>query len=169
MNNFPRPVRKAAAPAAPPKRSTVPATAEPAGDWVRPWPRTDATLTALVGLIITAFAMANSVGRYSSELAHTTAVGVLVTLLASFAFEARGGLKNLIRPDLVGILALYYLTLYEFLFPQPYFDKNMRDPHAVYLALWAVIIGFIGIFIGRHLVPRGKQPFADAMTRPVPP
>jgi len=113
--------------------------------------------------------MANSSGTYSSHLAHTTAIGVLVTLLASFAFEARGGLKNLVRPDLVGILALYYLTLYEFLFPQPYFDMNMRDLDAVYLALWAVIIGFIGIFIGRHLVPRGKQPFEEIMTRPVPP
>jgi oligosaccharide repeat unit polymerase len=128
----------------------------------------DASLAALVGLILTAFAMANSGGRYSSQLAHTTAVGVLVTLLASFAFEARGGLKNLVRPDLVGILALYYLTLYEFLFPQPYFDVNMSDVGATYLALWAVIIGFIGIFIGRHLVPRGKQPFEEIMTRPVP-
>jgi oligosaccharide repeat unit polymerase len=169
MNNFPRPIRKAVPPVPPPKRAEVPAAAEPSTEWVHPWPRVDATFVALVGLIITAFAMANSGGRFTSHLAHTTAIGVLVTLLASFAFEARGGLKNLIRPDLVGILALYYLTLYEFLFPQPYFDKNISDIHAVYLALWAVIIGFIGLFIGRHLVPRGKQPFAEVMTRPVPP
>jgi oligosaccharide repeat unit polymerase len=129
----------------------------------------DATLAALVGLILTAFAMANSGDRYSSQLAHTTAVGVLVTLVASFAFEARGGLKNLVRPDLVGILALYYLTLYEFLYPQPYFDVNMSDIGAVYLALWAVILGFIGIFIGRHLVPQGNQPFEETLTKPVPP
>ena len=168
MKNFPRPVRKSG-PADPPQtRGYIPpaSLADPA--WVRPWPRMDATLAALVGLIVTAFAMANSGDRYSSQLAHTTAVGVLVTLLASFAFEARGGLKNLVRPDLVGILALYYLTLYEFLFPQPYFDVNMGDIGAVYLALWAVIIGFIGIFIGRHLVPRGRQPFEEIMTRPVP-
>ena len=87
--------------------------------WVRPWPRVDATFAALVGLIVTAFMMANDSSRYTSGLAHTTAIGVLVTLLASFAFEARGGLKNLVRPDLVGILVLYFLTLYEFLFPQP--------------------------------------------------
>ena len=169
MNNFPRPPRKAT-PADPPQaRMYSPVTPEPAPVWVRPWPRVDATFVALVGLIITAFAMASGGDRYSSQLAHTTAIGVLVTLLASFAFEARGGLKNLVRPDLVGIAALYYLTLYEFLFPQPYFDVNMSDTAAVYLALWAVIIGFIGIFIGRHLVPRGRQPFEEIMTRPVPP
>ena len=168
MNNFPRPVRKAAQPA-PPQRAGGPDTAAPASEWMQAWPRVDATFAALVGLILTAFAMANNSDRFSSHLAHTTAVGVLVTLLASFAFEARGGQKNLVRPDLVGILSLYYLTLYEFLFPQPYFDSNMNDIQATYLALWAVIIGFIGLFIGRHLIPRGRQPFAEVMTKPVPP
>lgn len=163
MNNFPRPVRKAAPPA--PQRGGAQASAP--AEWVRPWPRADATVAALVGLTGTAFAMANSTG-YSSSLASTTSVGVLITLVVSFLFEARGGLKNLVRPDLVGILALYYLTLYEFLFPQPYFDRNMPDTAAVYLALWAVIIGFIGLFIGRHLIPRGRQPFESVMTRPVP-
>lgn len=169
MNNFPRPIRKAVPPAPQQARGYTPGAPQAASEWARPWPRVDATLAALVGLILTAFAMANSGDRYSSQLAHTTAVGVLVTLLASFAFETRGGLKNLIRPDLVGILALYYLTLYEFLYPQPYFDVNMSDTNAVYLALWAVILGFIGIFIGRHILPRGKQPFEEIMTRPVPP
>lgn len=169
MNNFPRPVRKAAAHAPPPQYGKA-AQADPsAASWVRPWPRMDATFTALVGLVVTAFAMANDSSRYTSGLAHTTAIGVLVTLLASFAFEARGGLKNLVRPDLIGILALYYLTLFEFLFPQPSFDTNMGDMGAVRLALWAVVLGFIGLFIGRHLVPKGGQPFEEIMTRPMPP
>lgn len=169
MNNFPRPVRKAAQPAPPVSRAQAAPAAPSEAAWVRPWPRMDATFAALAGLIVTAFAMANDSSRYTSGLAHTTAIGVLVTLAASFAFEARGGLKNLIRPDLVGILALYYLTLYEFLFPQPYFDVNMGDMGAVRVALWAVILGFIGLFIGRHLVPKGGQPFEEIMTRPVPP
>ena len=168
MNNFPRPVRKAAAP---PQQQPAGAQAAvvPGPAWVQAWPRVDATFVALAGLVLTAFAMANSSSPFTSHLAHTTAVGVLFTLVASFAFEARGGMKNLVRPDLVGILSLYYLTLYEFLFPQPYFDGNMTDLHATYLALWAVIIGFIGLFIGRHLVPRGRQPFEEIMTRTVPP
>lgn len=168
MNNFPRPVRKPGPTGPPPPtQCSRPVTHEPA--WVRPWPRVDATFVALVGLIITAFAMASGRDRYPSQLANTTAVGVLATLVFTFIFEARGGLKNLVRPDLVGILALYYLTLYEFLFPQPYFDNNMPDVRAVYLALWAVILGFIGIFIGRHLLPQGRQPFEEIMTKPVPP
>ncbi len=145
------------------------ADSQPDAKWVRPWPRMDATFAALVGLIVTAFMMANDTSPVTSGLAHTTAVGVLATLGLSFAFEARGGLKNLVRPDLVGILALYYLTLYEFLFPQPYFDANMPDLPSVRLALWAVVMGFIGLFIGRHLVRQGKQPFEDVMTRNVPP
>ena len=169
MKNFPRPLRNAAAPA-PPLPYGKAAQASPSeAAWVRPWPRMDATFTALVGLVVTAFAMANDSSRYTSGLAHTTAIGVLVTLAASFAFEARGGLKNLVRPDLVGILALYYLTLYEFVFPQPDFDANMSDMHAVRTALWAVVLGFGGVFIGRHLVPRGRQPFEEIMTRSVPP
>ena len=166
MNNFPRPVRKATPPGPPPRPVQGPAVSQEAA-WQRPWPRVDATFAALVGLIFTAFAMASGSSRYSSGLAHTTSVGVLLTLLASFAFEARGGLKNLVRPDLVGILALYYLTLYEFLFPQPVFDAEMNDMRATHLALWAVIIGFIGLFVGRHLVPSRRQPFEEIMTRPV--
>ena len=168
MNIFTRPVPKAAPPGPPPAAADAPAVPEAGDGWVAPWPRVDATFTALVGLIFTAFAMTSG-GGSGSQLAHTTAYGVLATLLASFAFEARGGFKNLIRPDLVGILALYYLTLYEFLFPQPYFDSSTKGVHSVYLGLWAVLIGFIGLFIGRHLVPRGRQPFEQVMTRPVPP
>lgn len=169
MNNFPRPVRNGAPPPRTPARQSA-AAALPSGaaDEERPWPRADATLAALVGLIGTAFAMTSAGDRYGSQLAHTAAISVLITLIVSFAFEARGGLKNLIRPDLVGVLALYYLTLYEFLFPQPYFDTMVSDVSNAYLALWAVIIGFIGLFIGRHLVPRGGQPFEEVMTRPLP-
>ncbi len=172
MNFFQRPVRKAAAPAPPPQYGRGPKAAPGSatdGEWVRPWPRVDATFAALAGLIVTAFLMTNDSSHMTSGLAHTTAVGVLATLGVSFAFEARGGLKNLVRPDLVGILALYYLTLYEFIFPQPYFDANMPDMPSVRLALWAVIMGFVGLFIGRHLVKRGRQPFEQIMTRSVPP
>lgn len=169
MNYFKRPDRKGPPPGPPPPRTDAVAATPENAPWQRPWPRVDATFAALVGLIVTAFAMANTTGVHSSDLARTTSIGVLITLFTSFAFEARGGLKNLVRPDLVGILALYYLTLYEFLYPQPYFDVNMSNVGAVYLALWAVIIGFIGIFIGRHLVPQGRQPFEEVMTKPVPP
>jgi oligosaccharide repeat unit polymerase len=122
-----------------------------------------------VGLILTAFAMVSGTDTRPSQLAGSAAIGVLCTLIGSFAFEARGGIKNLVRADLLGVVALYYLTLYEFLFPQPYFDVNMGDIQATYRALWAVLIGFAGLFIGRHLLPRGRQPFERIMTGPIHP
>lgn len=167
MNIFPRP--EPHSPDRRPRAVQVPYRGpQPAEDWVPPWPRVDATFTALLGLVMTAFAITSG-GQLPSELARTAAYGVGFTLLASFAFEARSGLKNLIRADLMGVLALYYLTLYEFLFEQPYFDKAVVHDTLAYRGIWAVILGFAGLFIGRHLLPRGKQPFQRIMTRPVPP
>lgn len=166
MNIFTRPTRTAAGRKPPP---APPTPAHPGDTWVQPWPRVDATFAAIVGLILTAFAMVSGTDARPSQLAGSAAIGVLCTLIGSFAFEARGGIKNLVRADLLGIVALYYLTLYEFLFPQPYFDVNMRDIKATYLALWAVLVGFAGLFIGRHLLPRGRQPFERIMTGPIHP
>jgi oligosaccharide repeat unit polymerase len=166
MNIFPRPEPRS--PDTRPRPVQVPyGGLPPTETWVPPWPRVDATFTALIGLVLTAFAIASG-GQKSSELAATAAYGVGLTLLASFAFEARSGLKNLVRADLMGVLALYYLTLYEFLFEQPFFDKEVRHTDLAYRGIWAVMIGFAGLFIGRHLLPRGKQPFQNIMTRGVP-
>jgi len=167
MNIFKRPERPVAPKAPPPLPYGQRQTAAPG--WAQPWPRWDATIAALIGLVITAFAMASGRDRISSQLANTTAIGVLCTLAISFAFEVRGGIRNLGRADIMGIVALYYLTLYEFLTPQPFFNVAMPDPRATYLALWAVIIGFAGLVIGRHLIPRGKQPFERIMTNPIHP
>jgi hypothetical protein len=171
MNIFPRPTPKAGNGTPPPRpKFSRPPGAIAAPPWRQPWPRLDATISLLIGFIITAFAMAGGDARpTSSGLAHTTAVGVGLSLLVSFAFELRSGLRNLVRADLMGILALYYLTLWEFLFPQPFFDVEMRFPDVTYKALWAVMLGFTGIAIGRHLIPKGRQPFEQVMTKPVPP
>ena len=167
MNIFKRPNRPAGTKPAAPLPYPPKPPASPT--WAPPWPRLDATLAALIGLVITAFAMSSGRDRIPSELANTTAVGVLSSLLLSFGFEMRGGLRNLGRADIMGILAFYYLTLYEFLTPQPFFNLAMPDVQATYLALWAVIIGFAGLIIGRHLVRQGKQPFERVMTNPLHP
>lgn len=168
MNIFRRPARPEVRPIGQPPLP-YPRTADTGATLSQPWPRFDATFAAFIGMILTAFAMVSGADRHPSQLAHVTAVGMGITLLMSFAFEARGGLKNLVRADLLGMLALYYLTLYEFLFPQPYFDVNMRDIQATYLALWAVLVGFSGLFVGRHLLPKGRQPFERIMTGPIHP
>ena len=167
MNIFKRPTR----PVLPKSPQPLPYPHRPAADasWATPWPRVEATIAAVIGLIITAFAMSSGRDRIPSQLANTTAVGILCSLAISFAFEIRGGLRNLGRADILGILAFYYLTLYEFLTPQPFFNLVMPDVRATYLALWAVIIGFAGLLIGRHLIPQGRQPFERIMTNPVHP
>jgi hypothetical protein len=165
MNIFPRPKPKATG-SSPPKVSSKPAS--PGAQWQQPWPRFDATIAVLIGFAITGFLLASGgPRRFPSEMAHFTAIGVGGSLLLGFAFEARSGLKNLVRADLMGMLALYYLTLYEFLFSQPFFDRAIQSPAATEKALWAVILALACMAIGRHFIPRGRQPFADVMTRPV--
>jgi len=122
----------------------------------------------LIGLTITGFILADGgPNRFASAMAQTTAIGAGCTLLLAFACEARSGLKNLVRADLMGLLALYYLTLYEFLFPQPFFDAQIKNTLSTENSLWAVILALGGIAVGRHFIPRGRQPFAAVMTRPV--
>ncbi len=165
MNIFPRPApkRSRTPPPTQPHRTTAPS------EWKPPRPRIDATIAAIVGLTVTAFALASGgAGQLSSALAGIAAKGVGISLLLCFAFEARSGMRNLVRADLVGTLAFYYLTLYEFLFPQPFFDGAMPHAGVTYNAIWAVVVAIAGILIGRHFVWNIKQPFEQVMTRDVP-
>lgn len=167
MNIFPRPKPKTDKPG-PPPRPGRPISA-PGSAWRQPWPRIDATIAMIVGFIVTAFALVNLGPRpTSTQFAHAAALGVGGSFLLSLAFEARSGLKNLVRADLMALLALYYLTLYEFLFPQPFFDAEVRYADSTYKAIWAVILGMAGIVVGRHFIPRGRQFFESVMTRPTP-
>ena len=165
MNIFPRPAPRPQPAKTAPQAYTGRGADE--GQWQAPWPRFEATFVALVGLLLCAFALANAT-RLPSDLARTGAYGVGLTILISFALEARSGMKNLVRADIMGIFALYYLTLYEFLFTQPYFDRQMPDVPPVQSGLLAIYVGFAGLFVGRHLLPQGKQPFQSIMTRDVP-
>ncbi len=121
-----------------------------------PRPSWAATGTALFG--VTATAVLSS-GQLPSQLAHQAALGVLLSLVASLCIEARAGLRNVIRADLLAIVAFYYLTLFEFLFRQPVFDTS-TSLGAASSALLAVYLGFASLLIARH-VPRPKRlPFA---------
>lgn len=169
MNIFPRPKPnpRSGAPTRP--RSAIRQPATPGGSWLQPWPRIDATLALVAGLVLTAVAVASG-GQtaFPSEVAKTAAMGVGASLAVSFLLEARSGLQNLVRADLMGILALYYLTLYEFIFPQPFFNHDARYPDSVRRAVWAVILGMGCIAVGRHFIRRGRQPFEHIMTRVTP-
>lgn len=150
-----------------------PATARPAR-FVTPEAAAPVALTAgpqlagtglfLIGLVTTWFFLG---GKLPSDIARAGSIGVGLSILASAWVDLRLGFRNLVRTDLMAILALYFLTLFEFLFPQGGFDAlNTLGPthDAVVACLW----GFGGLAIGRHLLRLRKQPLAYLVITPVP-
>ena len=162
MNFFPRPKNPRPDPRPPPRQ--VPAAFTP-GEGDRPKPDLNGTLAALAGIAITGL-MLN--GALPSTLGRVAAIGTALSLLLSVLLDFRaGGPRNLIRADMMAILAFYFLTLFEFLFPQPTFDQ-MIDVRTTHEAILVVLLGFAGLLIGRHLVHVRRQPFAETLTREVP-
>jgi hypothetical protein len=159
--NFPRPKHRNTAP---PRRigpvQVVPDATE------HPQPVLNGTFAALIGLTLTAL-LAN--GDTPSILARASSIGALASIGLSIAFDVRlGGLRNLIRADLMAIIAFYFLTLFEFLFPQPNFDA-MIDVATTREAILCVDLGFLGLFLGRHFIRPKRQPFSQTLTREIPP
>jgi hypothetical protein len=81
------------------------------------------------------------------------AVGVGLSLGIGTAIEATSGIRSLIRVDILMFWVLYGLTFLEFLFPQPDVDTVLL-PAAATNGTYAALLGFAGLAVGRHLVPR---------------
>jgi oligosaccharide repeat unit polymerase len=93
------------------------------------------------------------------------ALGVGVSLAIATALEATEGIRNIIRVDLLMLWILYLLTLLEFLFPQYGVDSAISTVAAKDGTI-AVLLGFGGLAVGRHLIPwrsksHYKSPLAD--------
>lgn len=87
--------------------------------------------------------------------------------LSTFLDWKWGGIWNLIRADLFGLLALYFLLFFEFLFPQEYLGFVLHPEsvrQATLLSLW----GFAGLTVGRHIGNIKSSPFTELFTRPFP-
>jgi hypothetical protein len=167
MNFFPRPVRPQIA-ATQPQRQAQAAPAQAPSVWQPPRPRADATLASLVGLILTAFAVSSGgAGRPPSETASVAAIGTGCSLMLGFAFEMRAGPNNLIRADVMALLAFYFLTFFEFLFPQAMFDRMIAAESAI-TGIYVVIVAFAGLLVGRHLIHPKRQPFQNILTHEIP-
>ena len=85
-----------------------------------------------------------------SKLAQWVSVSLLIGMLISFVSDMRHGLKNLLRVDVFAFLSFYFLTFFEFLFPQGRFD-SMSNPADVAVAIQLFLVGWAAMTIGRHL------------------
>jgi len=130
-----------------------------------PKPDVNGTYIALVGLALTALI---ADGKVPSTLARASSIGVLISVGLSMVVDLRrGGPRNLIRADIMAILSFYFLTLFEFLFPQPNFD-SMTDLASTHQAVLCVELGLFGLLVGRHFLRPKKQPFSRTLTYEIP-
>jgi hypothetical protein len=122
------------------------------------------TVFALGAVLVAALTL---FGGAPTDLARNAAICVGVGLAGSILMDLKRGLWNLPRADLFALLAFYFLTLFEFLFPQTNFNA-MTTPELARTGLNVVFLAFAGLLIGRHLLRPKQQPFEQILTRPVP-
>jgi hypothetical protein len=107
--------------------------------------------TAIV-ILATVLSFANSQSATTpADMAHVLAVGVGLALLVNLLLDFQKGLRNLFRADTMCLIAIYGLTLAEFISPDEAFNARMSLEQAS-LALNVICIGIAGLAIGRHLV-----------------
>jgi hypothetical protein len=116
-----------------------------------PEPSVVATCVFLAGLLLTAVSLN---GETASDVAGYAAVGCGLSLGLSLLFELKKAAGNLLRSDIVALLALYFLLFFEFLFPQRQFDELVPYAQATLPGIRVSLLAFAGIAIGRHLVSR---------------
>ena len=130
-------------------------------------PRANPVGTAFAVMII-AVALLSLQGTAPSQIAAYGAKFTAVALGVSVLFDLRKGLSNIIRADIMAMIAFYFLTLFEFLFPQVLFDR-LAHPTSATTATQLVLLSFVGMLVGRHLIHPKKQPFQSVLTHEIPP
>src|SRR5262249_42968346 len=80
-----------------------------------------------------------------------------LTLVLAMGIEATAGVRNLIRVDILCLWVLYGLTFLEFLFAQENVNALVQ-PQPARSGTYAALLGFAGLALGRHLVPRRSSP-----------
>jgi len=111
------------------------------------------TAVILAGLAVTAFLLPLD---GVVDLFTVAAVGVGLSLSIATGIEAVEGVRSLIRVDILMLWALYGLTFLEFLFPQPDVEALVSAAAAT-AGTQAMLLGFAGLAVGRHLIPRIPQ------------
>lgn len=119
---------------------------------------------ALVILMLTAVMLS---GETPHELATFAARGAGIAILFGFFFDAQRGLRNLVRADVLALVGLYFLTLFEFLFDQPEFN-SLTDAASTRDAIMACLLGHAGIIVGRHIQLGGQKTLRELFQKPAP-
>lgn len=133
-------------------------------DMAAPRPNPVGTAVFVSFLVFTALNLGGTTAvEVASRAAWATGIGLALAIL----IDARSGIRHLVRADIFAMLALYFLTFFEFLFPQPGFNVlvNARDTREACLV---VLLALGGLVIGRHLANPREHPFKEIFTRPIP-
>jgi hypothetical protein len=129
--------------------------------------RPDATATGvwIMGLVVSYLFVS---GRTPTEVASRAAILVAGTFAVSVGLEVYRNWKTILRPDIVALLALYALTFFEFLLPQPAVD-SMITADSMHNAVGLAFLAFGSMAIGRHWAPGAPKYLEGLVQRPTPP
>lgn len=111
-------------------------------------PTGQGTIVILVSCLIAYFF--SFMEAQPSRVAQIVAVCLLAGISISFLLDWRLGIRNLLRVDVFAFLALYFLSYFEFLFPQGHFDV-LVNPDDVLPGIHVTLIGFAALAVGRHI------------------
>ena len=119
-------------------------------------PTAISTATILCGLALTSLLLPqdDAEGVFAAA-----GIGVGLSLALATGIEATAGVRALIRVDILMLWALYGLTFLEFLFPQRGTGIGINATlSSATIGTYAVLLGFAGLVVGRHWVPRRGRP-----------
>jgi hypothetical protein len=129
-------------------------------------PNPAATGCLIVGFIFAYFWMLK--GSTPSEMAGRAAWVVAITLVGSIGLELKANWKAILRPDVICLAALFFLSFFEFLLPQPLFD-SLAGQESTARAITICLIAYGVIGISRHFAPPAPRGLASLLARPGPP
>jgi len=132
---------------------------------IPPHPDRLGSILCVAGLGLTALFLR---GSTPEAVARVGAYGALASLVVSLVMDARRGVHNVVRTDVMALMSLYFLTLAEFLVKQGQYN-SLAGIDSTRAATLACLLAFAGLVIGRHLVPpTRKHPFQALFQQPVP-
>src|SRR6266516_116208 len=117
-----------------------------------PRPNPQATIVLLVCLAITG--LTDPPAGTPSSHARFAAIGVGLSLILFLFVEFRKSWANLLRADLVAVVALYFFLFLEFLFPQRRLYEFTQDVDEIEAGITVCLWAFAAMAVGRHFLPR---------------